>query len=88
LVGRKEVVIMIRISGVRFDQLLAEALERDPQGRIELLPALPIHPDAQFTWRGRVRGRGVYMGPADEHTAENGEKYMALADPDTFIAEN
>jgi hypothetical protein len=86
--GRKEVVIMIPISGIRFDQLLADAIERDPHGRIELLTALPIHPDAQYTWRVRVPGRGVYMGPADEHTDEKGEKHMALADPDTLMPEN
>ena len=79
---------MLKITGIRFDQLLADAVKRDPHGPIELLTALPIHPDAQFTWRTSVPGRGVYMGPADEYTDENGEKFIAMADPDTLIPEN
>jgi hypothetical protein len=79
---------MKRISGLSFDTLMAEALSLDPKGRVELLSALPIHPDAQYTWRTRLPGRGVYMGEADEYTDENGEKYIAMADPDTIIPEN
>lgn len=79
---------MIPITGIRFDQILVDSAERDPQARVELQTALPIHPDAQYTWRARVPGRGVYMGPADEYTDENGERHIALADPDTLIPEN
>ena len=79
---------MKRISGTSLDQVMARAKELDPHGRIELLQALPIHPGAQFTWRTRVPGQGVYMGPADKYTNEDGEEYMALADPDTLIPEN
>ena len=52
------------------------------------MSALPIHADAQYTWRARVPGRGVYMGKADEYTDENGEKHIAMANPDTIIPEN
>jgi hypothetical protein len=86
--GRKEVVIMIPITGIMFDQLLADAVERDPHERVELLTALPIHPDAKYTWRLRVPGRGLYMGPADDYTDDKGEEQIALANPDTLIREN
>jgi hypothetical protein len=79
---------MKRISGLSLDKLMADAIELDPKSRIQLLSALPIHPDAKYTWRTRVPGRGVYMGEADEYTDEDGEKYIAMADPDTFIPEN
>lgn len=79
---------MIRISGIGVDQVMADANRRNPQGRVELLTALSIHPDAQFTWRVRVPGQGVYLGPADKYTDENGEKFFALAKPDTLIPEN
>ncbi len=79
---------MIPITGIMFDQLLADSRERDPHGHVELLTALPIHPDARYTWRVRVPGRGVYMGPADQYTDEKGEEQIALANPDTLIPEN
>jgi hypothetical protein len=76
---------MKRINGISFDQVMDEL---SPNGRIEVWSPVPIHPDAQFTWRGRVPGRGVYLGAADEYTDEKGEKFMTFADPDAFIPEN
>lgn len=86
--GRERRSFMIPITGIRIDQLMADGAERNPHGRVEVLTALPIHPDAQYTWRVRVPGRGVYMGPADEYTNEKGEKYISFANPDTLIPEN
>lgn len=79
---------MKHISGISLEKLMAEARKLDPSGGVELMSPLPIHPDAQYTWRTRVPGRGVYMGRADEYTDENGEKYIAMDDPDTIIPEN
>ena len=77
-----------RISGMSFKELLIEAGTIDPQSTVEILSALPAHPKAQFTWQARVKGRGLYMGEANEYTDENGEKFLTLAGPDLFFSEN
>jgi hypothetical protein len=77
----------MNISGVSVRQLIAE-LPGLHRGDIEFLPPLPAHSAARFTWRMPIPGRGVYMGPADEYTDENGKKYVHCDDPDTFVPEN
>ena len=58
-------------------------------GGFELLSPLPVHSDAQSTWRIRIPGRGAYMGTADEYIdVVNDEKQWHCADPDTFVPEN
>jgi hypothetical protein len=68
--------------------ILDEAAERDPGGSVEIISDQPGSPNAKLTWRIKMRGQGLYMGRADEYTDEKGEKFIALADPDTFIPES
>lgn len=77
----------MNISGVSVRQLIAELPGRH-LGGVEFLPPRPTNSEAQFTWRIRIPGLGVYMGPADEYIdVVNDKTKLHCDDPDTFLPE-